>query len=151
MIPCVRNCKAASLAACAVVTGCITFEHEAPKEPIKVDISMRVDVYQKSAGEGKQRTLTEEESQAMRRREERSGEIWTMKNDSVAIEGEKGYLEARTKSGWDPQYVDRLVTEENKDRRLLYEAEAKESARPVAAIEEEAGKRLREQTYGRSK
>ncbi len=133
-----------------LLVGCMTVKHEMPAEPVKVDISMRVDVYPQAGKETTKRTVTDDEAKATRRREDRSGEIWTMKNDGVAIEGNNGYLEARIKTGWDPKYVNQLVTEENQDRRLLYEAEAQESARPVQAIEEEAGKRLRQQTYGRT-
>jgi hypothetical protein len=117
-------------------------------EPLKVDITMKVDVYQRDLRGPVNRTLSDDESRALRRRDDRGGEIWAMKNDGVIIEGEHGYLEAQPKSGWDPKYVNQLAAEENHDRRLLYEGEAKESARPVAVIEEEAGKRLRQQTYG---
>jgi len=130
--------------------GCAVPVHVDTPKPLKVDISMKIDVYQGGGSAASaQRKLSEEENKSLRRRDERSGQIWTMKNDGVAIEGQKGYLEAQTKSGWDSAYVNKLVAEENQDRRILYEAEATGSARPVSVIEEEAGRRLRQQTYGR--
>lgn len=130
--------------------GCAVPVHVDTPEPIKVDISMKVDIYQSGAtAASTQRKISEEENKALRRRDDRSGQIWTMKNDGVVIEGAKGYLEAQTKSGWDPAYINKLVAEENQDRRILYEAEATSSARPVSVIEEEAGRRLRQQAYGR--
>ncbi len=134
---------------CSFLIGCAPTVHLDTPEPLKVDIAMKVGVYSHSTAGSSGRALSDEEAQALRRRDDRSGEIWAMKNDRVATEGRNGYLEAATKSGWDGVYVSRLVAEENRDRHLLYEAEATESARPVTVIEEEAGKRLRSQTYGR--
>ena len=135
------------LTAYSFLTGCTTVHLDTP-EPLKVDIAMKVNVYQANLPEGGKHSLSDQESEALRRRDNRSAEIWTMKNDGVAIEGKNGYLEARTKSGWDPKYVNQLVTDENHDRHILYEGEALQTARPIAVIEEEAGKRLRRQAYG---
>jgi len=127
--------------------GCAPTVHLDTPEPLKVDITMRLDVYQQESPTLKKRTLNEDEAKALQQREQRSGEIWSLKNDGVAIEGVNGYLEVNPKTGWDIQYVNKLVGDENRDRRILYEGEARESARPINAIEQEAGKRLREQTY----
>ena len=132
-----------------MLAGCApTVQLETPR-PLKVDINMTIDVHQKKdADSTKLSTLSdEEEAKAVQRREQRAGEIWTLKNDGAAIEGRQGYLEAQSRSGWDPEHVRRMVEEENKDRHLLYEREAHESARPLAAIETEAGQRLRQQAY----
>lgn len=131
-----------------LLIGCAPTIHLNTPEPLKVDINMRVDVYQKSeVSTIKKRTVSEEEAAAMRRREDRSGEIWALKNDGVAIETDSGYLQANPKTGWDTQYLNKIVGEENLDRHLLYEAEARDDARPIKVVEEEAGKRLKEQTY----
>jgi uncharacterized protein YdbL (DUF1318 family) len=129
-----------------VFTGCAPKVQLTTPEPLKVDISMTVDIYQRQVP-GTERKTTEEEVKALRSREERATEIWTMKNDAVAVEGETGYLEARPKSGWDADYVTNLVAAENRDRRILYEAEAQESGKPLKQVQEEAGRRLREQAY----
>jgi hypothetical protein len=129
------------------IESCAPTVHLDTPEPLKVDITMRLDVYQQEGQLLKKRTISEEEAKAMDRREQRSGEIWALKNDGVAVEGNTGYLEIKLKSGWDAQYVNKLVGEENQDRRLLYEGEARDSQRPIDVIEIEAGKRLREQTY----
>jgi uncharacterized protein len=130
-----------------VLEGCAPTVQLTTPEPLKVDITMTVDVNQKQVDVPKVRTIGEDEAKAMQRREQRSGEIWTLKNDGVAVEGETGYLQANPKTGWDPQYVNKLIGEENQDRHILYEAEARDDARPIKVVEEEAGKRLRAQTY----
>ncbi len=127
--------------------GCAPQVQLTTPEPIKVDITMKVEVYQKEGATSTERKLSETENEALRRRDMRSGEVWAMKNDSVAVEGAHGYLEPHPKSGWDPAYIQRLVDEENKDRKNLYEAEATDTARPLAEIEAEAGKRFRQQSY----
>lgn len=129
--------------------SCAPTVHLDTLEPLKVDISMKVDIYQRSMEPSSVHKMSEEESKALRNRDSRSAEIWAMKNDGVVVEGNNGYLEVQPKSGWDMQHVNQLVAEENRDRRILYEAEAQESARPVRVIEQEAGRRLREQAYGR--
>ena len=127
--------------------GCAPTVHLDTPAPLKVDITMRVDVYPQEIAMLKKRSLNEDETKALQRREDRSGEIWAVKNDGVAIEGKTGYLEIKLKSGWDPEYVNKLVGDENRDRKILYAGEARDSERPMTVIEEEAGKRLREQIY----
>jgi hypothetical protein len=127
--------------------GCAPSVQLTTPEPLKVDITMTVDVNQKSIEAPKTRIIGQNEAKAMQRREQRSGEIWSMKNDGVAIEGENGYLQANPKTGWDPQYVNQVVVDENQDRHTLYEAEARDDSRPIRVVEEEAGKLLKDQTY----
>ncbi len=135
------------------LAGCSPTVQINTPEPLKVDISMKIDVYDKGKSEVAvaQRRLGEEEMTVMRQRDLRSGEIWSMKNDGAAAENERGYLEARPKTGWKVDYVNGLVAEENRDRRILYEAEAKNGGIPLASVEAMAGKRLRQQaqTHGK--
>lgn len=132
------------------ICGCAPSVRLNTPEPLKVDINMRVDVYQKETpAQTKAATTMEEEAKALRRRDDRAAEVWAMKNDGVVTEGASGYLAAHTLSGWDPTYVNRLVSEENRDRRLIYEREALQRSRPLASVETEAGLRLRQQAYGR--
>lgn len=133
------------------VSGCAPTVQLATPEPLKVDIAMTIDVRQQTPiNLGEKRQLGDAEVAALRRREARSGQVWTMKNDGVAVETERGYLEARPKTGWDAAVVQKTLAEENADRKLMYEAEAMAETRPVAVVEEEAGKHLRQQTYGRT-
>jgi hypothetical protein len=132
-----------------LLAGCAPTVRLDTPEPLKADIAIKVDVYQHGAPVGvPERKISEEESLALRRRDERAGQIWGMKNDGVIVEGERGYLEILGKSGWDPSYVQKHVTEENQDRAILYNGEARDSARPIEIIEKEAGQRLRQQSYG---
>lgn len=128
--------------------GCAPTVRLVTPEPIKVDINMKVDVYQKEVAGTRRRSMTDEEFAALKRRYNRGNEIWGIKNDGAAVESLNGYLESRARTGWDPVYVNRLITEENRDRNTLYGVEARESARPLAVIEQEAGRRLRDEAYG---
>ena len=140
------------LAAVLALAGCAPTVRLDTPQPIKVDINMKVDVYQKEVTSGtRRRTMTDDEFSALKRHYNRGSEIWGIKNDGAALEGPNGYLEARPRSGWDPKYVNRLVAEENRDRNLLYSSEARTSARPLAVIEQEAGKRLQDEAYGGAK
>ncbi len=130
-----------------IFAGCAPSVKLTTPEPLQVDIHMQLDVNQRQVSEAASATMSEEESKALRRRDDRSGEVWGMKNDGVVVESARGYLESVGKSGWDPAYVQRLVGEENQDRRILYEGQAKSSSRPIASIEAEAGHRLRQQAY----
>lgn len=137
-----------SLLVSSALVSCAPTVQLTTAEPLKVDISMKLEVTQKSTPT-KTTIISEEEAKALRRRDERSGQIWALKNDGAATETANGYLEAHLLSGWDQTYVTKLVAEENHDRKLLYEREALESARPLSMIEAEAGQRLRQQAYGR--
>jgi len=130
-----------------MLAGCAPSVQLTTPEPLEVNIHMSLDVNQHEAPGATQALMSEDESKALRRRDDRSGEIWGMKNDGVVVETARGYLNAVGKSGWDPAYVQRLVAEENQDRRILYEAEARSRSRPVASVEAEAGHRLMQQTY----
>lgn len=145
-----RNLLLAASSALFACSGCAPTVQLATPEPLKVDIAMSIDVRQHSAAGGEKRPLSDTEVAALRRREARSGQIWTMKNDGAAVETEKGYLDARPKTGWNSADVEKLVAEENADRKIMYEAEAVAEGRSVSLIEEEAGRLLRQQAYGRS-
>jgi uncharacterized protein len=147
------SCKSRDLSAALILLSAFTFLTScAPKvqlstpEPLKVDIDMTVNVYQREIA-SQTKKVSEEELQALRRAEGRAGEIWAMKNDGVIIETETGYLQSQNRSGWDPVYVNRIVAEENRDRRIKYEAEARDTQVPIETVQALAGKRLREQAY----
>jgi uncharacterized protein YdbL (DUF1318 family) len=129
-----------------LLTSCAPKVQLSTPEPLKVDISMTVNVYQREVTSAN-RKVSEEELQALRRSEERAGEIWAMKNDGVIVESQNGYLEAQPRSGWDMPYVNRIVAEENRDRKIKYEAEARDTNKPIETVQTLAGKRLREQAY----
>ncbi len=127
--------------------GCAPSVKLTTPQPLQVDIHMTLDVNQHEAATNPKNTADDDQSKVLRRRDNRSAELWGMKNDGVVVENARGYLDPVGKSGWDPAYVQRLVAEENQDRRVLYEAQARADARPVASIEAEAGRRLTQQAY----
>jgi uncharacterized protein YdbL (DUF1318 family) len=137
---------ALSALAILFLSSCAPKVQLATPEPLKVDIEMTVNVYQREVASAN-RKISEEELQALRRSEERAGEIWAMKNDGVIVESPTGYLETHPRSGWDTVYVNRIVAEENRDRKIKYEAEARDTNKPIETIQALAGKRLREQAY----
>lgn len=144
-----------ALSSFLLLAGCAPTVHLDTPEPLKVDITMKMDVYTHplsatSTATGEADETNREEALAVRRREDRSGEVWAMKNDGVAVESAQGYLEAHPKPGWESSYIDKIVSEENRDRRLIYEREAMSFKKPINEVEKEHGQRFRQQIYGRS-
>ena len=89
-------------------------------DPLKVDLNMRVDVYQRSDTTVQKRTAAttpaETEDVHMRLRN-RLGEVQALKNNRIVGESRQGLLEIRNKPpGEFGEYVQRLVEAENKDR-----------------------------------
>ena len=120
--------KTASLSlAFLVVVGCangptINLDTKKPLkvDPVKVDLNMRVDVYQHPDANAQKRvtavqaTTTED---AQTRLRNRMGEVQVLKNNRIVGESRQGLLEIRNKPpGEFGEYVQRLVEAENKDR-----------------------------------
>lgn len=92
-------------------------------DPLKVDLNMRVDVYQHADTTVQKRvasaqpTATED---AQTRLRNRMGEIQVLKNNRLVGESRKGLLEIRSQSpGEFGEYVQRTVDTENKDRTAM--------------------------------
>lgn len=96
-------------------------------EPIEVNMKMDVHVYQhgKESEEDKARRLDKEA--VLQRRRDRMEEVQSLKNNRLVGEDHLGLLSIRNlPAGEYGSYVKKTVTEENKDREILMEAEAKE-------------------------
>jgi hypothetical protein len=98
-------------------------------DPLKVDLNMRVDVYQRSDTTVQKRTAAtapvETEDVHMRLRN-RMGEVQALKNNRIVGESRQGLLEIRNKPpGEFGEYVQRLVDAENKDRAVMMQDVAK--------------------------
>lgn len=147
--------------ASALGFGCARVEVQAPKEPIKMDISMRLDVYQHVvkdideienivAGNPAQHALASflvqtayaadldpaVEAAALRRRD-RKAQVEAWLSQGAVGEDNRGLLAVRGTA--DAQ----AVAAENADRSLIYEALAKKNGTSVPEIQKVYAERLR--------
>ncbi len=153
--------------------ACARVSVEAPKEPIKVDISMRLDVYQHVAkdideiegivsgtkekpktkdNESKaefiniayaQEGLSPEVERAALRRRDRRSELSSWEENGVVGENRLGLVEIRAPQGIGPS-LEVMVREENNDRMLIYQALAEKNGVSVEEIQKLYAKRLQE-------
>jgi uncharacterized protein YdbL (DUF1318 family) len=117
--------------------GCSPTINLATPEPVKVDIGVRLDVYQKTAPTKLKDEQSSLEIAANRRL--RSGEIQQLKNDRTIGEDRDGYLDIR-KRPTDPKYLaytQGIVSAENADRSYLYLTNAQTQNRPLEMVERE--------------
>jgi uncharacterized protein YdbL (DUF1318 family) len=125
------------LAGACLLVGCAPTINLATPDPIKVDVAVRLDVYQKTAP-----TKAKEEQSSLEiaaNRRERSGQIQQLKNDGVVGEDRDGYLAIR-KAPKDSKYLDYaggVVKAENADRSFLYLSNAQAQNKPLEMIERE--------------
>jgi len=152
----------------AVGLGCARVSVQAPKDPIKVDISMRLDIYQHvqndideienmvtgSAGSSKgprsflrnflvteayaDEGLSPEVRQAALRRKERYSELVALEEQGIIGENKSGLIEVR-KVGAKIAFP---ITEENNDRMIIYQAVAEKNGSPVGEVQKIYAKRL---------
>ena len=124
------------IGACLLV-GCTPTINLATPEPVKVDVAIRLDVYQKTAPTKAKEEQSSLEIAANRRL--RSGQIQQLKNDGVIGEDRDGYLDIRRKPD-DPKYLayaQSVIVAENADRSYLYLANAQTQNKPLESIERE--------------
>jgi uncharacterized protein YdbL (DUF1318 family) len=92
-------------------------------DPVKVDLNMRVDVYQHPDANVQKRVTGAQPvdgGDAQTRLRNRMGEVQALKNNRIVGESSKGLLEIRNKPpGEFGEYVQRLVDAENKDRMAM--------------------------------
>jgi len=117
--------------------GCSPTINLATPEPVKVDIAVRLDVYQKTAPTKANEQQSSLEIAANRRF--RSGQIQQLKNDGVLGEDRDGYLDVR-RTPADPKYqayAQSVKAAENADRSFLYLSNAQTQNKPLEMIERE--------------
>ena len=106
------------------------------KEPVKVDIAMKVDVYQHNDPNGPKKATPAPQADIGKSRRTRMGEVQILKNSRLVGENHAGYLELRTvPPGEYGDYVKTTVEAENSDRARLIEKLAKEKNVPVSQAE----------------
>lgn len=165
--------KTAALLMLAVIIGlgCAKVQVQAPKEPIKVDISMRLDIYQHIekdidqienivAGKDKQsflvglvgvafaeEGLSPEVEEAALRRKDRRSELLSWEGKGAIGENKSGLTEIRDPSAADPS-IQQLVSAENSDRMIIYRAVAAKNNSSVEDVQKLYAKRLQDDAPG---
>ena len=132
--------------ACCLV-GCSPTVNLATPEPVKVDVNVRLDVYQKTAPTKAKEEQSSLEVAANRRL--RSGEIQQLKNDRVVGEDRDGYLDLR-KPPQDPTYLSfaqGIVNSENADRSYLYLTNAQSQNKPLELVEKDYAQLWRDRAF----
>jgi uncharacterized protein YdbL (DUF1318 family) len=119
------------------LAGCSPTINLATPEPVKVDVAVRLDVYQKTAPTKAKEEQSSLEIAANRRL--RSGQTQQLKNDRIVGEDRDGYLDL-WKPPADPKYLayaQGVVAAENADRSFLYLSNAQVQNKPLELIERE--------------
>lgn len=110
-------------------------------EPIKVDIAMRLDVYQHNGGEGaaaKPAPAPARGGDPEERSKNRQADIQTFKNSRLVGEGHDGLLVVLEETaGSDGDYMRATVAAENSDRMAQMKAQAKKEKRSLVDIQKE--------------
>jgi uncharacterized protein YdbL (DUF1318 family) len=130
-----------------LLTACAPTVNLATPQPVKVDIGVRLDIYQKTAPTKANAELSSLQIAAGRRL--RSGEIQQLKNDRVVGEDRDGYLDVK-KAPPDAKYLayaKQVVTSENADRSVLYLSSAQSQSKPLELIEGEYAQMWRDRAF----
>ena len=118
-------------------------------EPVRVDIAMKVDVYQHAdPGAAKKVVVQAPPADVAKSRRNRMAEIQLLKNSRIIGENHAGYLEVRNSPpGEYGDYVRTTVDAENADRARLIEKLAKEKGLPVAEVERQQAELFRKDAF----
>ena len=117
------------------VAGCAPTINLATPDPIKVDVAVRLDVYQKTAPTKAKEEQSSLEIAANRRL--RSGEIQGLKNSGIVGEDRDGYLDMRNAPSDAAflKYAQDIIAAENADRAFLYLSNAQAQNKPLEMVE----------------
>ena len=127
-----------SLTCVLLITACkLPVVNLATPEAIKVDVTMRLNIYQyrgdENAKPGAEQVSYEE---AVLRQRNRMAEVQTLKNNRLLGEDHRGLLHLREKpAGSWGQQVEQTVNKENEDRAIMMRHDAKEADKQVHEIE----------------
>lgn len=135
---------------CLGLASCETFKVDLQSpEPIKVDVNMRLDVYQYKGDEpDKPDAAQVSYDEAQTRIRNRYAEIQTFKNNGLVGEDHRGLLHLREKPAgeWGDQ-VEKEVNQENEDRTILIRRLAKDSDRAMHEVQDEQWKQRTGKAY----
>ena len=133
--------------AICLLTACVPTVNLATPQPVKVDIGVRLDIYQKTPPTKANAETSSLQIAADRRL--RSGEIQALKNNRVVGEDRDGYLDVKNPPA-DAKYLGYargVVTAENADRSVLYLASAQSQNKPLELIEGEYAQLWRDRAF----
>ena len=118
-------------------------------EPVKVDIAMKVDVYQHADPNAAKKVVVQAPpADVAKARRNRMAEIQILKNARIVGENHAGYLEVRNSPpGEYGDYVRTTVDAENADRARLIEKLAKEKNLAVAEVESQQAELFRKDAF----
>lgn len=140
------------VAACATLGGCkAPTVNLATSEPIKVDINMRLDVYQYSSPAAQKPAQPQASPSAQTpesRRRNRMADIQQFKNQRLVGESRDGLLVIRTKpDGEFGDYVRITVEEENADRMELMKSLAESQKTSLPEIQAKQAELWRNRSF----
>jgi uncharacterized protein YdbL (DUF1318 family) len=141
--------KPALLFLAAALAGCRGIGVDlGTQQPLKVDIAMKLDVYQHGDGPTARKPGSAPPVDVATTRRNRLEEVQSLKNQRLVGENHAGYLEARnTPPGKFGDYVRQTVDDENADRARLIERLAKERNTTVAAAEGQQAEIFRKSAF----
>jgi len=120
-------------------------------DPVKVDLNMRVDVYQHADATVQKRVLaaqpapTEDVQTRMRNR---MGEVQVLKNNRLVGESRKGLVEIRSQPpGEFGEYVQRTVEAENKDRATMMQEIAQKKNLAIEEVQRQQAELTRNKAF----
>ena len=140
--------RAAALLLLAALAGCKSIGVDlGTQQPLKVDIAMKLDVYQHGDGAGAKKTSAPAVDVVTTRRN-RLAEVQALKDQRIVGENHAGYLEVRNAPpGKFGDYVRETIDDENGDRAHLIERLAKERNLTIAAAESQQAEIFRKSAF----
>ena len=128
-----------------VLAACSPTVHVTTPEPLKVDVDMRVDIYQHATGDA---APGGPDAEAQNRRRARMAEIQNLKNARIVGENRHGLLSLlQAPPGEYGDYVRRTLEAENADRLALMKQLAAERRVPLDRVEAEQATLWRERGF----
>lgn len=104
-------------------------------EPIQVDVSMEVHVYQHGEDSPADKSKRQDYKKVLQQRRGRMEEVQKLKNNRLVGEDHQGLLSIRNlPAGEYGLYVKKTVKEENADRNFLMKAEAEEKGKAFGDV-----------------
>ncbi|MEI6279420.1 MAG: DUF1318 domain-containing protein [Verrucomicrobiae bacterium] len=117
-------------------------------EPIKVDIAMRLDVYDHNKESAKKPPSADKPPDPEAGRRNRMADIQNFKNSRLVGEGRDGQLSIRVDTPGDPgDYLRKTVAAENEDRMALMTARTVKEKRNLADIQAEQAALWRQRSF----
>lgn len=117
-------------------------------EPIKVDIAMRLDVYQHSKEPPKSTPQSVASPDPAAARRNRMADIQTFKDSRLVGEGRDSLLSIRVETPGDyGDYIRKAVSAENEDRMALMKSEAEKQKIPLSQVQKKQAEISRKMAF----